>query len=214
MKAELKTRKRCCINRHRRATPSIARRIATAASQPRNGESCATTSNKSTEDKVVRFASLEIHKEEFSFSAGHFTIFSATEREQLHGHNYNVSVSFNKLIQDNGLSFDYRHYKKKILALCDQLDRHLLLPDQSPYLRLEDSGEYWIAHFNNKKLPFLKEDVIIMPLTNITIEELSLWFLQKILEHQQDIECHGIRGISVKVYNGPGQSGGACWGSM
>lgn len=162
----------------------------------------------------MRVASLEIHKEEFSFSAGHFTIFSATEREQLHGHNYYVSIAFKKIIQDDGLSFDYRYYKRKILALCAELDRHFLLPSQSQHLKLEDSGEYLIAHFNHKKLPFLKEDVVILPLTNITIEELSYWFLQKILENQQDISRHAIRGITVKVYNGPGQSGGASWGEV
>ncbi|VVC76758.1 hypothetical protein AQUSIP_20840 [Aquicella siphonis] len=160
----------------------------------------------------MRVASLEIHKEEFSFSAGHFTIFSATEREQLHGHNYHVSIAFKKVIQNNGLSFDYRVYKKKIHALCAQLDRHFLLPGQSQYLRLEEEGDYWLAHFNNKKIPFLKEDVVILPLSNITIEELSHWFLQKILEDAQEVKNHGIRGIIVKVYNGPGQSGGAAWG--
>lgn len=160
---------------------------------------------------MVRLASLKINKEEFSFSAGHFTIFSATEREQLHGHNYYVSIEFDKVIEDNGLSFDYRFYKKKIIALCDQLDRHFLLPSNSPYLRIDDEGEYWVAHFNQKKLPFLKEDVIILPITNITIEELAYWFLQKILEHKQDIDKHAIQKITINVYNGPGQSGGATW---
>lgn len=160
---------------------------------------------------MVRFASLEIHKEEFSFSAGHFTIFSATEREQLHGHNYYVSVTFNIKITHNGLAFDYRHYKKKILRSCEQLDRHFLLPSESPYLQLEETEEYWYAHFNQQKIPFLKDDVIILPLTNITIEELSHWFLQQILADQAALASHGIHGITVKVYNGPGQSAGANW---
>lgn len=160
---------------------------------------------------MTRLASLEIHKEEFSFSAGHFTIFSATEREQLHGHNYYVSVSFNFKIDANGLSFDYRIYKKKILALCEQLDRHFLLPTQSPFLKLEEDGDYLLAHFNHKKLPFLREDVITLPLTNITIEELSHWFLQKILGDSDEIKQHNIHGITVKVFNGPGQSAGATW---
>jgi len=160
---------------------------------------------------VVRFASLAIQKEELSFSAGHFTIFSATEREQLHGHNYYVSIEFLIKIEHNGLSFDYRHYKRKMLTLCDQLDRHFLLPSQSPYLRLEDSGEYWIAHFNQRKLPFLKEDIVLLPLTNITIEELSHWFLQKILDDSKQLAEHSIHGVTVKVYNGPGQSAGASW---
>ena len=163
---------------------------------------------------MARFANLEIHKEEFSFSAGHFTIFSATEREKVHGHNYYVSIAFNIRIEHNGLSFDYRHYKRKMLKLCDQIDRHLLLPSESPYLKLEDGGEYWIAHFDNKKMPFLKEDVVILPLSNITIEELSHWFLQQMIDDQQEIARHAIHGIRVKVYNGPGQSGGSTWGEF
>lgn len=162
----------------------------------------------------MRLASLEIHKEEFSFSAGHFTIFSATEREQLHGHNYYVSIAFTKVIQDNGLSFDYRIYKKKVHALCKQLDRHFLLPANSRFLQLEEDGDYCIATFNHKKIPFLKDDVIILPLTNITIEELSHWFLQKILEDQEGMESNGIRGLTVKVYNGPGQSAASSWGEV
>lgn len=157
----------------------------------------------------MRVANLEIHKEEFSFSAGHFTIFSATEREQLHGHNYNVSIQFEIEITHNGLSFDYRYYKKKILALCEQLDRHFLLPSLSPYLQIEDGEDYWFAHFNHKKIPFLKEDVVLLPLTNITIEELSHWFLQQILANETELKNHLIRNITVKVFNGPGQSGGA-----
>lgn len=163
---------------------------------------------------MVRLATLEIHKEEFSFSAGHFTIFSATEREALHGHNYYVSICFNKQIHHNGLSFDYRHYKKKMRLLCDQLDRHFLLPTLSSYLTLEEQDDYWIAHFNHKQLFFLKEDIVLLPLTNITIEELAHWFLQKILEDQTELLAHGIQGIHIKVYNGPGQSGGASWGEI
>jgi 6-pyruvoyltetrahydropterin/6-carboxytetrahydropterin synthase len=159
----------------------------------------------------VRQASLTIHKEELDFSAGHFTIFSATEREALHGHNYYVSVSFELAVEELGLSFDYRHYKKKMLALCNQLDRHFLLPANSPHLKIQDDGDYWLAEFNHKKIPFLKEDVVLLPLTNITIEELSHWFLQHLTENTTELRQHRICAISVEVYNGPGQSSGTKW---
>lgn len=160
---------------------------------------------------MPRLVQLTLHKEELSFSAGHFTIFSATEREHLHGHNYSVSVALTVNLAHEGLSFDYRHYKKKIMALCEHLDRHFLLPQHSPYLRIEDQEDYWVVHFNQEKIPFLKKDVVILPLTNITIEELSHWFLGKILENPTDIAQHGIRAMTVHVYNGPGQSGGSSW---
>lgn len=163
---------------------------------------------------MPRVTHLEIHQAEFSFSAGHFTIFSATEREALHGHNYNVSIKFHFTITHNGLAFDYRHYKKKINELCTSIDRHFLLPAHSPYLALEEQADYWIAIFNQKKIPFLKEDVIILPLVNITIEELAYWFLEKIRESDTEFSAHGIHGIELKVYNGPGQSASAQWGDL
>jgi 6-pyruvoyltetrahydropterin/6-carboxytetrahydropterin synthase len=163
---------------------------------------------------VTRFAQLKIHQEELHFSAGHFTIFSATSREHLHGHNYAVSLAFNIKISHNGLAFDYRDYKKKMLALCEQLDRHFLLPSASPYLQLEEQAEYWIAHFNQQKIPFLKEDVIILPLSNITIEELAYWFLQQLLQDEAALKQDGICGLRLNVYNGPGQSAGATYGEI
>lgn len=157
----------------------------------------------------MRVTELEIHKEVFTFSAGHFTIFSATERETLHGHNYNVSVAFTFKVEHNGLAFDYRFYKQKISALCKQLNTLTLLPANSAYLRIEDHDPYWHVYFNTQKMFFLKEDILILPLTNITIEELSSWFLKSIISDQEQLYCHNITDIKVKVFNGPDQSASA-----
>jgi 6-pyruvoyltetrahydropterin/6-carboxytetrahydropterin synthase len=156
---------------------------------------------------VTRPAIVEIHKEELTFSAGHFTIFSETSREDMHGHNYYVSAAFHVLLNDNGLAFDYRIYKKKLRALCEQLDLRFLLPAKSKFLKLEDTGDMWIAHFNNEKIPFLKRDVVVMPICNITIEELSHWFLERISQDKNELAQHQIQNIMIRVFNGPGQSG-------
>jgi len=160
---------------------------------------------------VSRLATVALHKDTLHFSAGHFTIFSATEREDLHGHNYYVEALFDVLINDNGLAFDYRFYRNKIQVLCTQLDRHFLLPAKSKFLRLEEKEEIWYAHFHNEKIPFLKRDVIILPICNITIEELSNWFLQHLIHDANELALNNIQGLTIRVYNGPGQSGGAEW---
>ncbi len=160
---------------------------------------------------MSRLASLEIHREVLQFSAGHFTILSPTERENLHGHNYSLSAAFEVLLQEDGMNFDYRYYKNKLLLLADQIDRRFLLPSQSRYLQLEEKEEWWLAHFNQEKIPFLKRDVVILPLSNITIEELSAWFLQKLLEEQAELARHHIQALTIQVYNGPGHSGTSYW---
>lgn len=47
---------------------------------------------------------LYIDKESHKFSVAHFTIFSATERERLHGHNYSVSTKIVAPMGANGFS--------------------------------------------------------------------------------------------------------------
>lgn len=158
---------------------------------------------------MSRLAIVELHKEEFSFSAGHFTIFSETSREDLHGHNYHISAKLHVKIGDNGLAFDYRHYKKKIQNLIQQLDRKFMLPEHSKFLKIENKDDMILAHFNNEKIPFLVRDVVILPVTNVTIEELSHWFLQQLITDPKELEDHGISRIKLSVYNGPGQSGSA-----
>lgn len=160
---------------------------------------------------MTRLATVAIHKDELNFSAGHFTIFSATEREDLHGHNYYVDVVFQVMLNDNGLAFDYRVYKRKLLALCDQLDRRFLLPSESKYLKLEETPDMWIGHYNQEKIPFLKRDAVILPLCNITIEELSGWFLRQLIVDEDELKKDNIQGITVRVFNGPGQSGGVSY---
>ena len=154
---------------------------------------------------------IELHKESMKFAAGHTTIFSATKREPLHGHLYSVYLALSTWIEENGMTFDYRYYKEKIRALCKQLNQTFLMPTCSPFLTIENDADYYYFTFNHKKIPFLKEDVVILPLANITIEELSHWFLQKIVEDKQCLDDHSIIDITVKVYNGPGQSAGASW---
>lgn len=62
---------------------------------------------------VTRLATIELFKESLKFSAGHFTVFSSTDRENIHGHDYRVHTSLTTLVEDEGLSFDYRFYEKK-----------------------------------------------------------------------------------------------------
>jgi len=160
---------------------------------------------------VTRVATLQLHHEALQFSAGHFTILSPTERENLHGHNYSLSAAFEVLLHDDGMNFDYRYYKNKLLLLVEQIDRRFLLPSKSRYLHLQENDDFWIAHFQQEKIPFLKRDVVILPLSNITIEELSAWFLQKLTHDQAELSRHQIQSLTIQVYNGPEHSGGSHW---
>lgn len=154
---------------------------------------------------------VELQKESMKFSAGHTTIFSATEREPLHGHMYQVYLALSTLIEENGMTFDYRFYKQKINSLCKYLNQTFLMPKNSPFLTFAEDKDYYYFTFNNKKMPFLKEDVTILPVTNITVEELSRWFVGELIADKEELVKHRVTKIVVKVFSAPGQSASHEW---
>ena len=159
----------------------------------------------------TELTTLELFRDNFEFSAGHFTIFSAVRREKMHGHNFNVYALITAEIKENGMAFDYAIYKIKILELCKKLNGYFLLPTESPYLKVETQADSYIAHFNQEKLIFPKLDVILLPVRNITIEELATWFLEQLTTDQPAIAEHYIQAITIKVSSSVGQCASADW---
>ena len=160
--------------------------------------------------QAIRLARIEVAKQAMNFSAAHFTIFSATEREDLHGHNFQVACAVTAPVDDSGLMFDYAVIKKQIRALCDEIDEKMLLPALSPHLNILEEDDYIIAVFNGERIPFLPRDVLILPIANTTVEEFSHYFLNKILSIKA-VTDHDIQAITVKVSSSPGQDGCAEW---
>ena len=151
---------------------------------------------------------IRLAKENMKFSAGHFTLFSASERERLHGHNFRVEADIEARMLGNGMCFDYGIYKDRIVALCRELNEWTILPTRSPYLRIEEDGDQVFAHFAGRRIPFLREDVLLLPIENATLEEFAGWFLGRLAEDREALRAHRIDAIEVRVFSGPGQSAG------
>lgn len=158
-----------------------------------------------------RLATIRIAKEYLKFSAAHFTVFSATERERLHGHNFTVAADITAAVNDNGMTSNYRNYKDALQRCCKALDEYVLLPGQSPYLQIEQQGlEYWVR-FNDESMRFLVADTLILPIRNTTVEEFSNYIVQQLMHDSQLAELSQLQGLSVSVSSGPGQLGITAW---
>ena len=153
---------------------------------------------------------IEISKEYLHFSSAHFTIFSETERENLHGHNFYVTATVDAPVGANGLAFDYNLLKNKLKVLCDSLDEKVLLPERSPYLDVSEDNGYVIAQFGDERIPFLHRDVLTMPIRNIAVEELAPWFLDQLI-NDPEVEELNLIEVRIRVSSGPGQWAGATW---
>lgn len=155
-------------------------------------------------------STIQISKDYLHFNAGHFTLFSATEREDLHGHTFYVTAEVDSPVGEDGLAFDYNLFKDALKALCDELDEKVLLPERSPHLRLSEADGYVVAEFADERIPFLPRDVRTLPVRNITVEELAPWFLQR-LRARAEIATLDLIRVLIRVSSGPGQWAGAEW---
>jgi len=154
---------------------------------------------------------LRLAKENMKFSAGHFTIFGPGERERVHGHDFRVAVRVRARVGADGLCFDYGLLKRRIVALCRELNEWMLLPGESPLLRIERDGAFVHVVFGEERIPFLASDVQVLPLANISVEELARHFLGRLLEDRAQVDAFGIEALEVEVASGPGQGASVQW---
>lgn len=157
---------------------------------------------------MTEYTSLYIDKESHKFSAAHFTIFSATERERLHGHNYSVSARIVAPMGDNGFSADYNVYKNRLKSLCDAIDEYMILAGDSPHQQIEEQGDSYRVRFAGETMHFLRKDTLVLPIRNATVEEFSRYLLALLV---QESAGDDLREIELCVASGPGQKGCSLW---
>lgn len=148
--------------------------------------------------------SLKLSKESFKFSGAHFTTFSKTSAEMLHGHNYYVMVNLigcEKL--NHGMIIDLNEPKKVIKNLLDSLDEKVLIAEKDPFTKIEISNTSLNLSFNEKNYSFPKEDCVLLPLENITIEELSSHVAEKLFPLFKN---YPIDSFTVEIAESRGQS--------
>ncbi len=153
----------------------------------------------------MRTTTIELFKEEMKFSAGHFTMFSARERENLHGHNFTVSVALEGEVGEAGMLADYGGYKRWIIERCRGWNETFLLPGSSPWLRVERESGMVFALFADERIPFLPRDVTVLPVANVTLEELARLFGEGLCADTARLQADRILSITVKCASGPGQ---------
>jgi 6-pyruvoyltetrahydropterin/6-carboxytetrahydropterin synthase len=172
--------------------------------------------------QVQPICTIKLFKEDMKFSSGHFTIFSDTERERVHGHNFTVQCELDAPVENDGMVSDYNEFKTVIRRLCAEWDEFLLVPTRSPHVDVKLVTVVGSAAedatpappdrrcvkimFNGEEIVLPEGDVKLLPVANITVEELSALLVSKVAAEFQGI-CSSVSRVSVTVSSGPGDSG-------
>ena len=148
---------------------------------------------------------IKLENQSLHFSVAHFTVFSKTERERLHGHNYTVCAEAKADIGDDGLAFDYNELKQALRKECQALDEYTLIAEQCPFLSVSENGDFYEIEHDGNIMMLLKSDTLLLPMRNITLEEMGTYFIEQ-LKAKGVFERLRIKFLSLEVASGPGQS--------
>ncbi|MGQ0551986.1 MAG: 6-pyruvoyl trahydropterin synthase family protein [Planctomycetota bacterium] len=153
--------------------------------------------------------SIDIQKEYLKFSAAHFLIFPDGSAERLHGHNYRVFVRIDAALSKHGLVLDFKQVKPVIREIVDELDEHWLVPGEHPQLKVARRGDgITEVRFDKRYYAAPDEDVIIMPVNNLSAENLATWvgreLMQRLGQRFRDVM---VRRLSCAIEETSGQRG-------
>lgn len=154
---------------------------------------------------VEREVQIEISKEDIKFSAAHFTIFPDGSRERLHGHNYRVRMVATYVVREGGMAVDYGLLKRALRKVCARLDEYLLLPSRSKHLRIEHVDGTIEATIGDSRFVFPVGDVIVLPVENITGEDLADVVRSDLLHALEDAGVELPKRCEVGIGSGDGQ---------
>ncbi len=149
---------------------------------------------------------LELAKEDFKFSAAHFTIFPDGRAELLHGHNYRVQVELaGDELDGEGLLVDIESFKRELRRLCARLDSRTLLPGESPRVQWSRDGDALEVRFGDRGYRFPADEILLLPLVNTSIELLARMFWQELAP---SLAGSRVATLAVAVEETAGQR---CW---
>ena len=146
-----------------------------------------------------------VEKGNLRFSATHFITFMG-KCERLHGHNYALSVELAGELTEDGYVFDFVELKSILRGVCDSLDHRFLIPLGNEHLRVKESEKEWEVRFGDRRYVFPAQDVLPLPVDNITAERLAEYVCDRVLERLGEQEVTNLSSITVGIEEAPGQT--------
>jgi 6-pyruvoyltetrahydropterin/6-carboxytetrahydropterin synthase len=151
---------------------------------------------------------IEVAKDYFNFASAHFLIFADGEREPLHGHNYQVSVTMEGELDRAGVVLDFITFKPLVKRICDGLDHRTLIQAASAAIQVRERSEEVEVRYRKQKIVLPRQDVILLPLANTSTELLAEHIAEQIRRqvHRKFPQAR-LRFMEVGVEEARGQRG-------
>ena len=147
-----------------------------------------------------------VERNTLRFAAAHFATFEDS-CEPLHGHNYDVRVEVEGELTEVGWLVDFALMKSMTRALCQELDHKFILQRDSKVLQIDEGMSNWKIRYQERGYVFPKADVVALPISNSTAEQLARWFAERLLAQLAERGATNVTSLAVGVEEMPGQAG-------
>ena len=149
---------------------------------------------------------VRVSKDDLVFSSGHFITFGGGDCERLHGHNYRVGIALDGPLDENHYVFDFIALKNHALTIIHELDHHMLVATKNPLLKVTLDEEEVQIQYKTKRWLFPREDCVLLPLENTTVELLGKYIATRLLDAFQRDGLPMPEAIRVEVEENFGQT--------
>ena len=157
---------------------------------------------------MSRIVRIEVAKDYFNFASAHFLIFADGEREPLHGHNYQVSVTLQGELDSAGVVLDFITFKPLVKRICDSLDHRTLIQTESRVIQVRERAEEVEVRYAKQRIILPRSDVILLPLANTSTELLAEHIAGRIRQQvRRKFPGARLRFMEVGVEEARGQRG-------
>ena len=125
---------------------------------------------------------VRVTKDHLVFSAAHFITFNGNICERLHGHNWRTAVELSGPLDENRYVFDFIALKNRMRELTDELDHRMLVATKNQLLAVTESAKGVRISFCEKEWVFPREDCVLLPIENTTVELLANYLAGRLLD--------------------------------
>ena len=139
------------------------------------------------------------------FSSAHFVL-GENFIEPLHGHNYKILINVYGNQDKDNMIINFYDIQKVLKPIVDSLDHRIIIPGENRFLEIEEVDGQIIIKMPkyDKEYEFPKSDVLILPIENTTVEEMSRYLAEQLMWNKE-IKKENIDQVTVTVFEYEGQ---------
>jgi 6-pyruvoyltetrahydropterin/6-carboxytetrahydropterin synthase len=150
--------------------------------------------------------SVRIAGDNLIYSAAHFIVLPDGVCEPLHGHNYRVGVELSGPLGDGDCVIDFLALLQMMKAILAQVDHCVILPAQSPSIRLTATEDEVEVRFGPRRWTFPRAECRLLPLASTTVEQMANHLAQRLLESLAAGGFARPRRVRIELEESPGCS--------